>query len=348
MAVTCDICFKECQCLNELRVHINSHVLSPHHQYLCHLCSATFTEKYNLEIHLRCHSDNENKRHMCGLCGRVYAFASELAVHEKVHTERPYECTEGNSKHPPLKTLQRHIVTAHTDKRPYTCKECGETFKQLFHYNKHVFAKHEDKVFACAVCNKKFVVHNTLLNHLGKKHGIAIDKPNDCSICGKKFVNGRHLYRHKRLHLAEQYQCQHCDKTFAVKEYLQFHIRRMHSVQKSRFQCRQCSKSFNYSNNRRRHEREVHDNKKFKCDICCAVLASKDRLMSHLNLHVGYKPHKCTECTLAFPSRDHLNLHIKSAHSAADVTFFHCKFCDKLLKRHSSNQRHLMRHAAAV
>jgi hypothetical protein len=41
-------------------------------------------------------------------------------------------------------------------------------------------------VFACAVCNKKFVVRNTLLNHLSSKHGIAIDKPNECSICGKE------------------------------------------------------------------------------------------------------------------------------------------------------------------
>jgi KRAB domain-containing zinc finger protein len=282
MAVTCDICFKECQCLNELQVHINSHVEARYRRYHCRLCSATFNEKNTLASHLRRHSNHKNKCHMCRWCGRFYALASELAVHEKVHTERPYECTECNSKHPSRKALRYHTVTTHTDKRPYTCKECGETFKQLFHYNKHVFAQHADKVFACAVCNKKFVVRNTLLSHLGKKHGIAIDKPNECSICGKKFVNGRHLSRHERLHLAEQYQCQHCDKTFAAKEYLQFHIKQMHSVQKPRYQCRQCSKSFNHSNNRRRHEREVHDNKKFNCDICGVVLASKECVKAHL------------------------------------------------------------------
>jgi KRAB domain-containing zinc finger protein len=347
MAVTCDICFKVCQCLNDLRVHINSHVKA-YRRYCCHLCSETLGAKKYFATHLRCHSDNKNKRHICRWCGRAYAFASELTVHEKVHTVRPFICTVCNTSFASNTAFKHHIVSFHTDKRPFTCKECGETFKQSGRYYSHVFAKHEDKVFACAVCNKKFVVRKTLLNHLSNKHGIAIDKPNsnECSICGKKFVNSRHLNRHKLLHSAERHHCLHCDKSFATSEYVENHMKRMHLVPKPQYQCRHCWKTFNESTNKKRHERDVHGGK-YQCDICSAMLSSHDAMKSHLNIHIDCRPHKCKMCALAFVSSTQLWRHVM-LHTVRDVTFFHCDICDKLLKHRSTLRKHLERHATTV
>ncbi|XP_054730849.1 uncharacterized protein LOC129239407 [Anastrepha obliqua] len=52
----------------------------------------------------------------------------------------------------------------------------------------------------------------------------------------------------------------------------------------------------------------------FKCEVCQKKLCSFSTLKSHLNIHMGFFPHRCEECPKQYPARSTLQRHKKTKH----------------------------------
>ena len=65
---------------------------------------------------------------------------------------------------------------------------------------------------------------------------------------------------------------------------------------------------------------------KLACDQCNYTNDYPSKLKQHIDtVHLGLRPHKCTQCDMAFGLKGDLNKHIKSAHENAFV----CPTCNK-------------------
>jgi len=81
-----------------------------------------------------------------------------------------------------------------------------------------------------------------------------------------------------------------CDKKFATKEYLKFHME-VHG-QGNSIACDVCGKQFFRMHILNRHKRTAHGNHKFKCEYCSPplYLRQKHNLFRHLQrLHENFK-----------------------------------------------------------
>ena len=87
-----------------------------------------------------------------------------------------------------------------------------------------------EKTYACDQCDEKFRFPNSLKLHKDMKHAEVLS--HFCSICGKGFCLKTRKDQHEQTHLAEKSNiCEYCGKTFALANYVQNHIRRMHSLE---------------------------------------------------------------------------------------------------------------------
>ena len=78
--------------------------------------------------------------------------------------------------------------------------------------------------------------------------------------------------------------------------------------------------------------------KPFPCDQCEYSTDRPAKLKIHVDtVHLGLKPHKCTECDEAFGVKSHLTSHIKSVHENAFV----CPTCNKAFGQKVNLERHI-------
>ena len=66
----------------------------------------------------------------------------------------------------------------------------------------------------------------SLYERVNRRLGI---KRHVCGYCGKRCMTPAELVRHERIHTGEKpFECQHCDKKFALKHSLTVHTLRNH------------------------------------------------------------------------------------------------------------------------
>ena len=82
----------------------------------------------------------------------------------------------------------------------------------------------DEKEYKCQHCGKGFHVHSSLIAHLVTHTG---EKPFECKECGKFFSSQGALYNHGGVHNPSK--CDHCDRTFAQKASLKYHMQTVHS-----------------------------------------------------------------------------------------------------------------------
>ena len=71
-----------------------------------------------------------------------------------------------------------------------------------------------------------------------------------------------------------------------------------------------CGKYFTTRFNLKRHIEIVHLNyKRYRCETCEKLFASKKNLIEHSYLHSGAKPYQCDVCDLSFRHLSFLCLH---------------------------------------
>ncbi len=108
--------------------------------FMCEICSKTFTYQSNLNVHMAVHRDEKKRK--CKFCERTFRWASGL---------------------------KSHLIAAHNKGgNVLTCELCGKEFNDKANFRKHAFTHQEEKPFKCEKCLKGFTRKDLCKKHQEK------------------------------------------------------------------------------------------------------------------------------------------------------------------------------------
>ena len=77
----------------------------------------------------------------------------------------------------------------------------------------------------------------------------------------------------------------------------------------------------------------------FGCEICGKILANKEVLARHIEIHEGKKPLKCDICDYQCSRKDYMKRHVASLHEGKKP--FKCNICDCSFSQKSHMKKHV-------
>ncbi|XP_063543942.1 zinc finger protein 184-like [Cydia strobilella] len=121
-----------------------------------------------------------------------------------------------------------------------------------------------DEIFECETCGKTFNQIFFLTSHMQlHKYNFEIveteTKTYSCDTCEKQFATKKLLYEHELTHIAHEYPCEICGKTFSFLHQLTNHTR-VHTGEKP-YKCTMCTKQYAWHTTLARHERRHNEEK---------------------------------------------------------------------------------------
>ena len=199
------------------------------------------------------------------------------------------------------------------------CNLCDKKFAENAYLRNHIRERHENENNYCEICRKSFATPSNLKNHM--KFWCQSAKI-QCHLCekwlkGKSNDLNRHMLR-KHSDISKNLKCNHCDKKFSEKAYLNNHIREMHEKQLHLHQCELCEKSFAAPSKLKDHMKSLHQKAQIQCNLCGTWLKEfsgslkRHMLRTHHN-SIG-KNLKCNLCSKKFAERAYLRQHIRKMH----------------------------------
>ena len=232
-SVVCEVCGKSVK-IDGLQKHMkvvhDDYVITDNHLCKnCEQCGETFNEPLDFENHLHlCLKDL--KEFVCKFCDTKWVSHLSLELH--------------------LASEHKKLMTA--------CDICGHTSKtknSLFLHKKRVHERKYDHI--CHLCGKGFRAPYALQEHLERIHGEGEPK-HKCDTCGKKYWTAHNLTTHiESAHSNAIYPCEHCEKTFKVKNYLQTHVRIVHEKYRPH-KCDMCQEAYLYKRDLIKHKSNIH------------------------------------------------------------------------------------------
>ena len=181
----------------------------------------------------------------------------------------------------------------------------------------------------CSQCPFTCGAFQTLKNHIIARH--TKKYPHVCDICGAGFVIKKRLEVHKKskhegggqLNQQIRNSCGYVKKT-------------------SDQACPVCSKVIVCPVNFKKHmEKHYGIFKGFVCEVCGAILESRQGLKLHRMMHTGEKNFLCTFCGQKFRKKYTLELHMR-IHT--DEKPHECKYCGKSFRQSSTLAVHMYTH----
>ncbi|XP_062561072.1 uncharacterized protein LOC134225213 isoform X2 [Armigeres subalbatus] len=217
-----------------------------------------------------------------------------------------------------------------------------------FEKSKIVQITEEDKIiFTCSICESVFDDRRHVQEHVNKDHSDV--KRRSCPHCGRTFNQTGDLTRHVRIHTGiRPFKCpfEDCEYAFISSGDLHKHVRRhnQQNVPKPHV-CTVCGKDFERGYDLKRHSsmhaKDDPNFQGFNCELCGKMFARKDQYRAHTYRHIGYKPHKCTQCDKTFSDASNYAKHIK-VHAMDGVQLF-CHHCEKGFKNKMAISKHVLR-----
>ncbi|KAH8240740.1 hypothetical protein KR026_004485 [Drosophila bipectinata] len=245
--------------------------------------------------------------------------------------------------HPQAQTQPQPRKT-NTNKPQFKCEQCGMTFGSKSAHTSHTKSHAKNAELALgAGMGEAGSAAVTLppaieLNEAGLPVGIpksptikplanvaAGADPYQCNVCQKTFAVPARLIRHYRTHTGERpFECEFCHKLFSVKENLQVH-RRIHTKERP-YKCEVCGRAFEHSGKLHRHMRIHTGERPHKCSVCEKTFIQSGQLVIHMRTHTGEKPYKCPEpgCGKGFTCSKQLKVHSRT-HTGEKP--YHCDIC---------------------
>lgn len=238
------------------------------------------------------------QHHICDTCEKIFPQKSALVRHSRTHTgERPFACSQCESKFGDVTTLRRHMASIHnlppgrkTKPRPFPCETCGKVLRTKYSLKHHVRAVHQ---------------------------GIKTDPKHClCTLCGKICRNVTVLKEHQNkwhLHI-KPYQCKTCGRSFHAKGLLRAHEKQTHSDIRN-YPCEVCGKAFKRHNALKEHLLTHTTIRPNECDICRKRFLQKAGLVRHYRTHTGLRPFLCRMCNACFADASTLRRHVIAVHN---------------------------------
>ncbi|ALC38367.1 Kr-h1 [Drosophila busckii] len=237
------------------------------------------------------------------------------------------------------------------NKPQFKCEQCGMTFGSKSAHTSHTKSHAKNAELAMglkgsssgsgavmAVASSSASSQPIELNEAGLPVGIpksptikplpnvaAGADPYQCNVCQKTFAVPARLIRHYRTHTGERpFECEFCHKLFSVKENLQVH-RRIHTKERP-YKCDVCGRAFEHSGKLHRHMRIHTGERPHKCSVCEKTFIQSGQLVIHMRTHTGEKPYKCPEpgCGKGFTCSKQLKVHSRT-HTGEKP--YHCDIC---------------------
>ncbi|XP_036677325.3 Krueppel homolog 1 isoform X2 [Drosophila suzukii] len=230
-----------------------------------------------------------------------------------------------------------------TNKPQFRCDLCGMTFGSKSAHTSHTKSHSKNVDLSLNGGGGTAVVATVTsavieLNEAGLPVGIpksptieplanvaAGADPYQCNVCQKTFAVPARLIRHYRTHTGERpFECEFCHKLFSVKENLQVH-RRIHTKERP-YKCDVCGRAFEHSGKLHRHMRIHTGERPHKCSVCEKTFIQSGQLVIHMRTHTGEKPYKCPEpgCGKGFTCSKQLKVHSRT-HTGEKP--YHCDIC---------------------
>ncbi|XP_075156129.1 uncharacterized protein LOC142229454 [Haematobia irritans] len=316
----------------------------------CAVCGKIFDRPYRLKRHSSVHS--LERPHACEICKYRFATPNLLKIHMIQHENetgsnfssqcRPdgFKCPDCPRRFEKQASLSAHrqIHTRNASEANYPCTICQRNFMSVRSLTEHITNKHpEAEKHKCDQCDKTFVLHAHLVEHLNRHKG---NKNLVCLICEKEFGYTNTLKEHMRTHSGETpYLCPQCGKTFRSASNLRQHMERHFGLKK--YQCTECPSRFNCRSDLIKHMSTHTNSKPHVCDICGSRFTRSYSLQKHKLLHSGERPFKCDQCNMTFAIVYHLRRHTRT-HTGEKP--YKCKFCDRAYAESGDLTKHLRTH----
>ncbi|XP_033235581.1 Krueppel homolog 1-like isoform X1 [Drosophila pseudoobscura] len=263
-----------------------------------------------------------------------HAASAAAAAAQRVKTEPPPSASYSAATAQPRKQ--------NGTKPQFKCEQCGMTFGSKSAHTSHTksHAKNAEMALhgAGGAPGHASTSPPIELNEAGLPVGIpksptikplanvaAGADPYQCNVCQKTFAVPARLIRHYRTHTGERpFECEFCHKLFSVKENLQVH-RRIHTKERP-YKCDVCGRAFEHSGKLHRHMRIHTGERPHKCSVCEKTFIQSGQLVIHMRTHTGEKPYKCPEpgCGKGFTCSKQLKVHSRT-HTGEKP--YHCDIC---------------------
>ncbi|KAH8333569.1 Krueppel homolog 1 isoform X1 [Drosophila kikkawai] len=270
--------------------------------------------------------------------------------HESITTTASPTATQRIKTEPPVTGFPATSTAATTtqqrkpaaNKPQFKCEQCGMTFGSKSAHTSHTKSHAKNAELSLNGGLGGAVVSSSSpaieLNEAGLPVGIpksptikplanvaAGADPYQCNVCQKTFAVPARLIRHYRTHTGERpFECEFCHKLFSVKENLQVH-RRIHTKERP-YKCDVCGRAFEHSGKLHRHMRIHTGERPHKCSVCEKTFIQSGQLVIHMRTHTGEKPYKCPEpgCGKGFTCSKQLKVHSRT-HTGEKP--YHCDIC---------------------
>lgn len=227
-----------------------------------------------------------------------------------------------------VSTTTASMLPATTKKTPikqqFKCETCNMMFGSKSAHTSHM------KTHSKTATNVSLPAPNTipaLPQITPNMNPSAGGDPYQCNVCQKTFAVPARLIRHYRTHTGERpFKCDFCDKMFSVKENLQVH-RRIHTKERP-YKCEVCGRAFEHSGKLHRHMRIHTGERPHKCSVCGKTFIQSGQLVIHMRTHTGEKPYKCPveKCGKGFTCSKQLKVHSRT-HTGEKP--YHCDICKR-------------------
>jgi len=300
----------------------------------CHICPQKF-RKLSKQNHLRLHT--WERKHKCDVCSKKFKTIDSLNHHKNTHlpkSEKPvFPCTLCDNKYCTKYTLKTHMKQKHSSESlnptKSACTFCGSLISNM---TQHLRIHTGEKPFACPLCDMTFPYSKALRIHVATTHiSKGIYKCSNCSrTYGYEHQLKWHIYNCLK---GKNHRCTICNKMFTSSDTLQYHIRKVHTLEKP-FKCALCDKSFLSSRQLKAHSAVHTQERSFNCTKCNKSFKIKSGLYVHMRLHMK-KSHTCELCDKVFSDPYRLKAHKMAVHkikvsvfrfTSAQIKRLHTKF----------------------
>ncbi|XP_053623233.1 oocyte zinc finger protein XlCOF6-like [Plodia interpunctella] len=284
----------------------------------------TFDLEYGVKLDITdlkctiCDESMENlaklKEHLVKVHGKtIHEDVKDHLQQFKLKKGEVYDCAMCSATYETFKMLKQHMNKHY---RNYTCSDCDTSFATRRSLNAHRMT-HQEGSFKCDFCDKVFANKTKKHYHEKTKH-LGNRSIANCPFCNESFRSYYQRNQHlTKVHNSETpYKCNVCDKVYALKSLLMYHIKKSHLMERN-CQCTECGFRFFSKKALKAHMVKHSGERAFACDVCHKAYARKYTLREHKRIHADERRFRCARCALGFVQKCSLRAHLLAAHGVS-------------------------------